>query len=177
MTAPDTSNPRIHVRNRVITSIKYGMSGSLTPHLPRRKLRKPGTPVTRCLYRFCIVSFVSAQAASFPVAAAVSSIRSARLAAAEQRRLRARTDLPMAVLDVMLEELEQMNLSGLKRVPRVFEARIEQLVGVLGAEAGELPPLRTNIAPVRLMDMVFDLQDRLLEARSGMRRDELEEPA
>jgi hypothetical protein len=80
----------------------------------------------------------------------------------------------MRYLDDMLEELEQMNLSGVGRVPPSFEPRITDLVGVLGTEGGTFPPMRTNIAPMKLMDMVFEVQDRVLEARSGPLRHAVE---
>lgn len=105
-----------------------------------------------------------------PLATANLTIRRGLRAHHRRRRERARLEVPMRVLDRMLEELEQMNLSGQKRVPLAFEPRITELVGVLGREAGELPPLRTNISPVKLMDMVFELQDRILEARAGRQR-------
>ena len=91
-----------------------------------------------------------------------------------RRHARARIDAPIRLLDEMLEELEQMNLAGAKRVPLAFESRIERLVNVLPREVAEMPPMRTNISPVKLMDMVFELQDRLLEVRAGHARSVLD---
>lgn len=113
--------------------------------------------------------------------AANSEIRRARRERQRQLSNRIRWDLSMLVLDEMLEDLEQLNLRGIRRVPTTFEPRITALAEVLVPEAGDLPPMRTNIAPTRLMDMVFDLQERVLDLRSGGRRvildDELGEAA
>lgn len=98
------------------------------------------------------------------LATASQSFFSARRADRRRRRDRARIDIPMRVLDQMLEELEQMNLQGTKRVPTGFESRIEQLAEVLPVE---MPRMRSNVAPVTLMDMVFEVQDRLLDERAG----------
>jgi hypothetical protein len=92
--------------------------------------------------------------------------------AEDQRRLRvARQSLlrrPVSQVDQILEELEEIHLRGGIKVPAVMILRIEHLLETLPADCRKDFPLRTTIT--RVMDNLYDIQDRLLSRKDGSRR-------
>lgn len=93
--------------------------------------------------------------------------------AIRRRYLRARVAVPLRTIDLMLEDLEELNLAGRRRVPFEWEARLARLVAMLPAEVHWIPELRSNIATTRLMDRLYELQDRLLDLKVGPARSAL----
>lgn len=92
---------------------------------------------------------------------------------AKERLLRARLVLPIRLIDILVGELEEMNLANRRRVPRAWDRRLARLLATLPGEVGEVPVLRGNIAPSRLMDRLFQVQDALLDLKVGPVRHEL----
>lgn len=92
---------------------------------------------------------------------------------AKKRFLRARLVLPIRLIDNLVGELEEMNLANRRRVPRAWDRRMARLVAMLPGEVREVPVLRGNIAPSRLMDRLFQVQDALLDLKVGPVRHEL----
>ena len=93
--------------------------------------------------------------------------------AVRRRYLRARVMVPLRLIDEMLEDLEQLNLGGRRRVPPSWDARLARFFPLLPAEIHDVPDLRSNIATTRLMDRLYHLQDLLLDIKVGPIRREL----
>ncbi len=77
---------------------------------------------------------------------------------------------PIHLIDQVLRDLEELNLRGVKRVPRSFERRLRELLGLLGpgtAISSHRENLRVKIGIVKLMDALFAVQEALLSARHG----------
>src|SRR5258708_4479920 len=80
-----------------------------------------------------------------------------------QRRLRR----PVSQVDQVLAELEEIHLRGGIKVPAAMILRIEQLLETLPPECRRQFPLRTTIT--RVMDNLYDIQDRLLTMKNRSR--------
>jgi hypothetical protein len=83
----------------------------------------------------------------------------------EQRR---RAELPVRTIDALLAELEEMHLSGRKRVPESFDARLEALDATLPDDCRS-DELRSRITIVHLMDRLYSIQDCLFRRLPGRR--------
>ena len=92
--------------------------------------------------------------------------------AEEKRRLRiAQQSLlrrPVSQVDQILHELEEIHLRGGVKVPAAMILQIEHLLQTLPADCRKEFPLRTTIT--RVMDNLYDIQDRLLSRKDRSRR-------
>lgn len=97
----------------------------------------------------------------------VQAIREAdearRRRVAERRRLRR----PVARVDELLQELEEIHLQGGKKVPAATIIKIERMLETLPAECPTEFPLRTTIT--RVMDRLYAIQDCLLSRKDEER--------
>jgi hypothetical protein len=86
-----------------------------------------------------------------------------------QRRLAERWRLrrPVAELDAILVELEELHLRGWIKVPAAMITRIEAFLASLAPDCRAEFPLRTTI--VRVMDNLYAVQDRLLSRKDRRR--------
>ena len=99
---------------------------------------------------------------------------SSDLVSALRRRSRlARIALPLRLADELLDDLERLNLTGRRRVPLAWEARIARLLAAIPGDVCPLPELRTNVLATRLMDGIYELEDGLLDLKLGPIRAEL----
>ncbi|HEV3234532.1 MAG TPA: hypothetical protein VG329_08290 [Candidatus Dormibacteraeota bacterium] len=89
--------------------------------------------------------------------------RERRRRLAERRRLRR----PVAKVDEILQELEEIHLRGGIKVPAATIAKIERLLETLPPECRTEFPLRTTIT--RVMDRLYAIQDCLLTRKDGRR--------
>src|SRR6266568_2235086 len=74
----------------------------------------------------------------------------------QHRDLKARQDQvrrPIQLIDRLLQELEEMNLKGMKRVPTSYEPRLEEILVVI----------------TKLMDALFAVEEALFSERNGIR--------
>jgi hypothetical protein len=85
--------------------------------------------------------------------------RARRLRMAERRRLLR----PVAQLDQILVELEELHLNGGIKLPAAMITRIEGFMRSLPAECHHDFPLRTTIT--RVMDSLYTVQDCLLSRK------------
>lgn len=83
---------------------------------------------------------------------------------AEQKLLRR----PVSQVDQILQELEEIHLRGGIKVPAAMILQIEQLLETLPADCRTEFPLRTTIT--RVMDNLYDIQDRLLSRKDRSRK-------
>jgi hypothetical protein len=60
-------------------------------------------------------------------------------------------------------ELEQLNLDGVERVEAAWKPRLSALFSAL--PFGYLPWLRAYPSPTEVLDLLFDLQARLLDLK------------
>jgi hypothetical protein len=84
-----------------------------------------------------------------------------------QRRLDANAaavQVPIALTDSLLSELEVLNLKDRARVPASLEP---SLCWLLDNSPVECPELSVHISPVELMDMLFELQEALFALKGG----------
>jgi hypothetical protein len=92
--------------------------------------------------------------------------------AEEQRRRRvAEQSLlrrPITQVDQILQELEEIHLRGGVKVPAAMILRIEHLLQTLPPDCRKEFPLRTTIT--RVMDNLYDIQDRLFSRKDRSRR-------
>jgi len=86
-----------------------------------------------------------------------------------RREERRRAELPVRSIDALLAELEELHLTGRKRVPENFDARLEDLTATLPDDCRT--ELRSRITIVHLMDQLYAIQDCLLSRRKSGRRE------
>jgi hypothetical protein len=91
----------------------------------------------------------------------------------EYRDHKARQDQvrrPIQLIDRLLQELEEMNLKGMKRVPVSYEPRLEEileLIGPLPSEADHLANIKVKVGITKLMDALFAVEEALFTERHG----------
>jgi len=89
----------------------------------------------------------------------------------ERRRRVAQQSLlrrPVSQVDQILHELEEIHLRGGVKVPAAMILQIEHLLRTLPPDCRKEFPLRTTIT--RVMDNLYDIQDRLLSRKDRSRR-------
>lgn len=89
-------------------------------------------------------------------------LRQRRQALDERREL-----APIRAIDDLVGELEELHLMGRKRVPDSWDERLLEFGRTLppGVALGEL---RSRITIAHLMDRLYQIQDTLLRARTGV---------
>ncbi len=96
-----------------------------------------------------------------------------REAERRHRDLKARQDevrRPILLIDRLLQELEEMNLKGMKRVPVAYEPRLEEiltLVGPIPSMAEQLANIKVKVGIAKLMDALFAVEEALFTERRG----------
>src|SRR5260370_18027471 len=92
----------------------------------------------------------------------------------QHRDLKARQDQvrrPIQLIDRLLQELEEMNLKGMKRVPTSYEARLEQiltLVSPIAAMPDQVGNIKVKVGITKLMDALLAVEERLFSQRNGI---------
>jgi hypothetical protein len=113
-----------------------------------------------------------------PLGDANREIRRARRQHMLGRWQRWRITGPIQMIDGMLEDVEQMNLRGARRVPLSWEPQLALLAASLPAGVcADRAELRAGISPNRLMEALFCLQDQLLDRKIGPLRTALSQLA
>jgi hypothetical protein len=91
----------------------------------------------------------------------------------QHRDLKARQDQvrrPIQLIDRLLQELEEMNLKGMKRVPTSYEPRLEEilvLVTPIGSMPEQLANIKVKVGISKLMDALFAVEETLFAERRG----------
>lgn len=91
----------------------------------------------------------------------------------QHRDLKARQDQvrrPVQLIDRLLQELEELNLKGFKRVPMSYEPRLEEilrLVGPVQSLAEDLANIKVKVGITKLMDALFAVEEALFTERHG----------
>src|SRR5207237_9777637 len=90
----------------------------------------------------------------------------------EYRDLKARQDRlrrPVQLIDRLLQELEEMNLKGMKRVPTSYEPRLDEILSLV-TPIGAMPQLvniKVKVGIPKLMDALFTVEEALFAERRG----------
>jgi hypothetical protein len=77
---------------------------------------------------------------------------------------------PIQLIDRLLQELEEMNLKGMKRVPVSYEPRLDEilrLVGPMPSVAEDLVNIKVKVGISKLMDALFAVEEALFTERRG----------
>jgi hypothetical protein len=91
----------------------------------------------------------------------------------QSKDLKARQDQvrrPVQLIDRLLQELEELNLKGFKRVPMSYEPRLEEilrLVGPVPSLADDLANIKVKVGIPKLMDALFAVEEALFTERHG----------
>jgi hypothetical protein len=99
-----------------------------------------------------------------------ATIRDAERRSRDNQVHRDRLRRPVVLIDRMLQDLEELNIRGQKRVPLAFEPRLHELVSLLGGTGeatGLLENLKVKIGIGKLMDALFAIQESLFSERHG----------
>jgi hypothetical protein len=91
----------------------------------------------------------------------------------QHKDLKARQDevrRPVQLIDQLLQELEELNLKGFKRVPMSYEPRLDEilrLVGPVPSLADDLANIKVKVGITKLMDALFAVEEALFTERHG----------
>jgi hypothetical protein len=91
----------------------------------------------------------------------------------QYRDLKARQDQlrrPVQLIDRLLQELEELNLKGMKRVPISYEPRLEEILGLVGpirSIPDQLANIKVKVGIAKLMDALFAVEEALFTERRG----------
>jgi hypothetical protein len=92
----------------------------------------------------------------------------------QHRDLKARRDKvrrPIQLIDRLMQELEEMNLKGMKRVPTSYEPRLEEilvLVGPIATMPDQVANIKVKVGISKLMDALFAVEEALFSERNGI---------
>jgi hypothetical protein len=97
-------------------------------------------------------------------------IRDAEQQHREQKARQDRVRRPVQLIDRLLQELEEMNLKGMKRVPTSYESRLEEiliLVGPITSMPDQAANIKVKVGISKLMDALFAVEEALFSERNG----------
>ncbi len=97
-------------------------------------------------------------------------IRNAERQHMDQKARQDQVRRPVQLIDQLLQELEELNLKGFKRVPVAYEPRLEEilrLVGPVQSLAVDLANIKVKVGISKLMDALFAVEEALFSERNG----------
>lgn len=97
-------------------------------------------------------------------------IREAEQRHRQTKELEHRVRRPITLIDGMLQELEELNLKGQKRVPLAYETRLREIVDLVPSAPGladAVANLKVKIGIGKLMDALFAVEEELFAQRFG----------
>ncbi len=87
----------------------------------------------------------------------------------ERARRAAGTRRPKRLTDMLLSQLEELNLEGVRAVPPRFDPLLGELVETLEAWPGAIarfrPLLRSGVSTPRMIETIFEVQDLIAPTR------------
>ncbi len=99
-----------------------------------------------------------------------ANIRDAERQHRDQKARQDQVRRPVQLIDRLLQELEELNLKGFKRVPMSYEPRLEEilrLVGPVQSLAEDLANIKVKVGITKLMDALFAVEEALFTERHG----------
>jgi len=97
-------------------------------------------------------------------------IRDAERQSRDQKARQDQVRRPIQLIDRLLQELEELNLKGMKRVPISYEARLEEiltLISPIGSMPDQLANIKVKVGISKLMDALFAVEEALFTERRG----------
>ena len=85
--------------------------------------------------------------------------------ARQRRREREQVDRLVRLTDAIVDELERLNLDEVRRVNGAWRGRLARLFSALPFPY--TPWLRAHPSPTEVLDVLFDIQARLLDMKRG----------
>jgi hypothetical protein len=77
---------------------------------------------------------------------------------------------PVQLIDRLLQELEEMNLKGMKRVPTSYESRLEEILALvtpITSMPDQVANIKVKVGISKLMDALFAVEEALFSERNG----------
>jgi hypothetical protein len=99
-----------------------------------------------------------------------ATIREAERRQREARDRESRLRRPVRLIDQLLQELEELNLKGMKRVPMAYEPRLDEIVGLVAptpAVVDHLSNVKVKVAIPKLMDALYAIEEAVFVERLG----------
>jgi hypothetical protein len=122
------------------------------------------------LLKHLVEEFVEWIAMTGLLAQTNASIRDSERRYREARAREENLKRPVVVIDRMIQDLEELNLKGQKRVPLLYEERLRELRDLIGprpALQAALDNLKVKIGIPKLMDALFAVEETYLAERKG----------
>ncbi len=97
-------------------------------------------------------------------------IREAEQRHRQSKALEQRWKRPIQLIDGLLQELEELNLKGQKRVPLAYERRLREILELVPSAPGladAVANLKVKIGIGKLMDALFAVEEELFSQRYG----------
>ena len=98
-------------------------------------------------------------------------IRDAERQHRDQKARQDQVRRPIQLIDRLLQELEEMNLKGMKRVPTSYEPRLDEiltLVTPITAMPDQVANIKVKVGISKLMDALFAVEETLFSERNGI---------
>ena len=99
-----------------------------------------------------------------------ATIRDAERRQREARARESQLRRPVRLIDRLLQELEELNLKGLKRVPMAYEPRLDEIVSLVApspAVGSHLANVKVKVAIPKLMDALYAIEEAVFTERLG----------
>ncbi len=99
-----------------------------------------------------------------------ATIRDAERRQREARARELELRKPVRLIDRLLQELEELNLKGFKRVPMAYEPRLEEIVSLVAptpAVGDYLANVKVKVAIPKLMDALYGIEEAVFTQRLG----------
>lgn len=99
-----------------------------------------------------------------------ATIRDAERRQREARARESQLRRPVRLIDGLLQELEELNLKGMKRVPMAYEPRLEEIVSLVAPTAAvgdALANVKVKVAIPKLMDALYAIEEAVFTERLG----------
>ncbi|MDQ6885320.1 MAG: hypothetical protein M3077_13970 [Candidatus Dormibacteraeota bacterium] len=103
-----------------------------------------------------------------------ATIRDAERRQREARARELELRKPVRLIDRLLQELEELNLKGMKRVPLAYEPRLEEIVSLVAptpAVGDYLANVKVKVAIPKLMDALYGIEEAVFMQRLGASAD------
>ncbi|HSO93670.1 MAG TPA: hypothetical protein VLS53_04270 [Candidatus Dormibacteraeota bacterium] len=99
-----------------------------------------------------------------------ATIREAERRQREARDRESQLRRPVRLIDQLLQELEELNLKGMKRVPMAYEPRLDEIVSLVAPTptvVNHLSNVKVKVAIPKLMDALYAIEEAVFEERLG----------
>lgn len=99
-----------------------------------------------------------------------ATIREAERRQREARDRQSQLRRPVRLIDQLLQELEELNLKGMKRVPMAYEPRLDEILSLVApnpAVADHVGNVKVKVAIPKLMDALYAIEEAVFVERLG----------